>query len=101
MPSMTWRGFCALAPESRNTRPGLRSKIGNSRRSRRGSSPPILTSPAILLIKTAQQIGARGEVVDRLHHLAQKTVDQHMPRLFGRDAAGLQIKQRRLVEIAD
>src|SRR5229473_852432 len=102
MPSMTWRGFCALAPESRNTRPGLRSKIGNSRRSKRGSNPPIL----LLQIaeppgEAAQQVHARGEIVDRLDHLAQKTIDQHMARFLGRDAARLQIKKRDLVEVAD
>jgi len=39
MPSMTARGFCALAPESRNTSSGWLVKIGNSRRSVRGSNP--------------------------------------------------------------
>src|SRR5438874_2170604 len=36
---MTERGFCALAPESRNTRPGLLANIGNSRFISCGSNP--------------------------------------------------------------
>src|SRR5690349_13041278 len=36
---MTERGFCALAPLSRNTRPGLLANIGNSRFISCGSNP--------------------------------------------------------------
>src|SRR5438045_94709 len=111
---MTLRGFCALAPESRKTRPGLVSKIGNSRRNRRASNRSDVVSArrkgtaAILFLQIGQtprqmpqQMRADREVLDRFHRLAQKAVDQHSPRLLGRDAARLQIKQRRLVEIAD
>ena len=110
---MTWRGFCALAPESRNTSPGLCSKIGNSRRSARGSSPARglvaqqryaithSSSRAEPRGQPAQQMLADRRVGDALDRLAQKPFDQHPARLVGRDAAGAQIEQRRLVEIAD
>src|SRR5580700_12227283 len=111
---MTLRGFCALAPESRKTRPGLLAKIGNSRRNTRGSSRPGVTSSfrsgaaAILSLQIgqppgqmSQQMRAGREVLDRFHRRAQEAVDQHPPRLLGRDAARPQIKQCRLVEIAD
>src|SRR5260370_541268 len=111
---MTLRGFCALAPESRNTRPGLLSKIGNSRRNRRGSSRPGLTSSfrsgaaAISLLQIAEphrepphQMLADKRLLHAFHDLPQKPLHHHPPRLFGRDAAGAQIEQRRLVEIAD
>ena len=85
---MTLRGFCALAPESRNTRPGLVSKIGNSWRNRRASNRPGLSScfrsgaPAILSLQIGQppgqmpqQMRADGEVLDRFDRLAQEAVD--------------------------
>src|SRR5260370_930728 len=45
MPSMLWRGVCALAPESKDTRPGVRSEIGDSRRTPRVSHQPLRTPP--------------------------------------------------------
>src|SRR5215472_14704250 len=47
---MTARGFWALAPESRNTRPGLLANIGNSRLSARGSNRP---GPGWTLLRVA------------------------------------------------
>jgi thioredoxin reductase (NADPH) len=49
----------------------------------------------------SQQMRADREILDRFHRLAQEAVDQHAPRLLGRDAARAQIEQRRLVEIAN
>ena len=39
--------------------------------------------------------------LDDFDRLANKRLDQHVPRLLTRNAAGEQIEQRRLVEIAD
>src|SRR5450432_1151618 len=108
---MTAAGFWALAALSRKTRPGLFSKIGKSRLIRRGSSAwrddwrcgasGIGVASAEPVLEMTCHVLAHGAVGDEIECLRGEGRDQHAARLVLGDAAGAQIEQRLLVEVAD
>src|SRR5579862_825952 len=98
---MTARGFWALAAESRNTRPGLFSKIGNSRRRARGSNAILLLQGREPPPDARQQMLAQRRCLDERYRVADKGFDQYPARLGFGNAAGAQIEERIRVEIAD
>ena len=117
MPSITWRGFCALAPEiekhqirdcARRSETRASAVAGRTRPVRdqtlrklvgRHPTPPDCASRRA---SRAQQMLPERRLLDESRPPpAAKAVDQHAPRFSARDAAGSQIEERRLIEIAD